>query len=91
MVTESEDNMDLMTVTIVRRIGAAPRVRNCSQEWNCPDIFELSDGQFAVIGTDRTEELEKLLPDDAGRADYERIVVITRETLVRARPDIPQN
>ena len=27
--------------------------------------------------------------DDAGRADYERIVVITRETLIAARGDIP--
>lgn len=29
------------------------------------------------------------LPADAARADYERIVVITRETLVKAKADIP--
>jgi hypothetical protein len=28
----------------------------------CLEIFELSDGSFAVIGTDRTEELEGALP-----------------------------
>ncbi|MDH6217649.1 hypothetical protein [Streptomyces pseudovenezuelae] len=56
----------------------------------CPDVFELSDGNFAVIGTDRTEELDGLLPADAARADYERIVVITRETLLRAKRDIPE-
>ncbi|MFG2464019.1 hypothetical protein ACGFXB_00890 [Streptomyces canus] len=56
---------------------------------NCPDLFELSDGNFAVIGTDRTEELGGRLPVDASRADYERIVVITRETLLRAKRDIP--
>ncbi|MFD8075767.1 hypothetical protein ACFV3E_24320 [Streptomyces sp. NPDC059718] len=55
----------------------------------CPDIFELSDGRFAVIGTDMTSELDGALPSDAGRADDERIVVITRETLVRAKADIP--
>jgi hypothetical protein len=55
----------------------------------CPDIFELSDGRFAVIGTDLTEELDRALPGDAARADYERIVVITRETLVSAKQDIP--
>ncbi|WP_051735700.1 hypothetical protein [Streptomyces sp. NRRL B-3229] len=55
----------------------------------CPDIFELSDGNFAVIGTDRTLELDVGLPPDASRADYERIVVITRETLIRAKKDIP--
>nr|WP_240982917.1 hypothetical protein [Streptomyces sp. S3(2020)] len=57
---------------------------------NCPDLFELSDGTFAVIGTDRTEELDGMLPSDASRADYERIVVITRETLLRAKRDIPE-
>jgi hypothetical protein len=50
----------------------------------------LADGRFAVIGTDFTEELDGALPADASRADYERIVVITRETLVRAKPDIPE-
>lgn len=56
---------------------------------NCPDILELSDGSFAIIGTDRTDELDGMLPSDASRADYERIVVITRDTLLRAKRDIP--
>jgi hypothetical protein len=56
---------------------------------NCPDIFELSDGRFAVIGTELTDELDGLLPADASRADYEKIVVISRDTLVRAKADIP--
>ncbi len=55
----------------------------------CPDIFELQNGDFAVIGTDRTAELDAELPSDAARADYERIVVITRDTLLRAKADIP--
>lgn len=55
----------------------------------CPDIFELSDGNFAVIGTEATETLDPELPSDAGRADHERIVVISRETLIRAKADIP--
>ncbi|KOG76522.1 MULTISPECIES: hypothetical protein [Streptomyces] len=55
---------------------------------SCPDLFELSDGRFAVIGTDMTTDLDPKLPGDASRADYERIVVITRDTLLRARADI---
>lgn len=55
----------------------------------CPDIFELSDGNFAVIGTDATASLDARLPADAARADHERIVVISRETLLRAKGDIP--
>jgi hypothetical protein len=42
-----------------------------------------------VIGTDVTEELDGKLPGDASRADYERIVVVTRKTLIDAKADIP--
>ena len=31
----------------------------------CPDIFELSDGRFAIIGTDVTEQLDGNLPPAA--------------------------
>ncbi len=78
-----------MSLRIVRRIGDSPRQRGSVTGETCPDIFELSDGDFAVIGTDRTEDLDAQLPADAARADYERIVVISRETLVRAKRDIP--
>ncbi|CAL9587876.1 hypothetical protein SUDANB21_05175 [Streptomyces sp. enrichment culture] len=74
---------------IVRRIGASPRERGSATGQTCPDIFELSDGNFAVIGTEVTADLDGQLPPDAARADYERIVVISRETLLRAKADIP--
>lgn len=74
---------------IKRRLGSTPRERGSGME-NCPDIFELEDGRFAVIGTDMTEELEGMLPPDASRASYERIVVVTRKTLVDAKRDIPE-
>jgi hypothetical protein len=57
----------------------------------CPDVFELSNGDFAVIGTDMTDKLEFKLPSDAARADYERIVVISRATLLAAKADIPDS
>ncbi|MDX2702113.1 hypothetical protein PV350_04530 [Streptomyces sp. PA03-6a] len=74
---------------ILRRIGASPRERGSMNGTTCPDIFELANGDFAVIGTDATAALDGKLPADAGRADYERIVVISRETLVRAKSEIP--
>ncbi|WP_030381619.1 MULTISPECIES: hypothetical protein [unclassified Streptomyces] len=74
---------------IVRRIGASPRERGSATGQSCPDIFELSDGNFAVIGTEATAQLDAELPPDASRAAYERIVVITRDTLLRAKADIP--
>src|SRR5206468_3482837 len=74
---------------IARRLGLPPSARGSSMESTCPDVFELSDGRFAVIGTDMTADLLPLLPADAGCAPYERVVVISRETMLAARPDIP--
>jgi hypothetical protein len=48
----------------------------------------LRDGRFAVIGTDITEDLDRQLPADASRGSDERIVAITRETMLRAQQDI---
>ncbi|MCF0086015.1 hypothetical protein B0E37_01067 [Streptomyces sp. MH192] len=73
----------------MRRIGASPRERGSATGQSCPDIFELNDGNFAVIGTEATAQLDAELPPDASRADYERIVVITRDTLLRAKAQIP--
>ncbi|NJP53485.1 hypothetical protein HCJ93_26325 [Streptomyces sp. SBST2-5] len=74
---------------IIRRLGVAPRFRGSVNGGTCPDVFELANGDFAVIGTDMTDTLEAELPSDAARADYERIVVVSRETLVKAKADIP--
>jgi hypothetical protein len=78
-----------VSLNIARRLGDPPKVRGSGSMETCPDIFELSDGRFAVIGTEATVDLDPLLPPDAARADYERIVVIDRQTLVRAKRDIP--
>ncbi|WP_037622868.1 hypothetical protein [Streptomyces aureus] len=75
---------------IMRRIGASPRERGSLPDGTRPDIFELSDGNFAVIDTEATAALDKQLPPHAARADYERIVIISRETLLRAKRDIPE-
>ena len=75
----------------VRRLGSTPHERGSLNNATCPDLFEMSDGNFAVIGTDLTAELEGKLPAGAARAAHERIVVITRETLVAAKSDIPES
>ncbi|MXM67824.1 hypothetical protein GR925_31425 [Streptomyces sp. HUCO-GS316] len=76
---------------IQRRLGATPQQRGSLSGNTCPDIFELTDGSFAVVGTDCTSALDHKLPADAGRGDHERIVVISRETLIRAKIDIPDD
>ncbi|TLS40564.1 hypothetical protein FE633_41040 [Streptomyces montanus] len=81
--------MDLSSARITRRLGDPPSKRGSVTSQTCPDLFELSDGNFAVIGTEATTALDPHLPSDAARADYERIVVISRDTLIRAKKDIP--
>lgn len=75
-------------MTILRRLGVPPSERGSANAISCPDIFELPDGSFAIIGTDVTEALDKQLPSDASRGPDERIVAITRETMLRAQKDI---
>ena len=62
--------------------------RACNNTSACPDIFELNDGSFAIVGSDITHEAGKL-PADAGCASNERIVRVPRELLVRAKTAIP--
>lgn len=71
-----------------RRIGPSLRSGACYATSGCPDIFELADGDFAVIGSDITHEAGKL-PSDAGCAPDERIVRVPRKLLVQAKADIP--
>ena len=56
----------------------------------CPDIFELDNGDFAIIGADMTAAAG-LLPPSAGCGPDERIVRIPRRTLVLAKGDIPDS
>jgi hypothetical protein len=56
----------------------------------CPDIFELADGDFAIVGIDVTAEAARQLPPDASCGPDERIVRVPRRTLVLAKPDIPE-
>lgn len=76
---------------IIRRLGIPPTERGSATNGTCPDIFELSDGNFAFIGTDMTAALQGKLPTDAAVADYERIVVVSRATVIAARKDIPSS
>jgi len=80
-----------LCMKFLRRVGPHPHSDGhwTSGKAGCPDIWELSDGRFAVIGVDFTEALRAELPPDAGCGEDERIVVIDRHVLVRAKRDIP--
>ncbi len=73
----------------IRRLGIdrdSP-VLPCAGGRTCPDLLELVDGDFAVIGKDITE-LAGQLPPGSGCGADERMVRIPRALLVRARSDI---
>ena len=76
---------------IKRRLGPGPHANGetTSAADSCPDIFELDDGRFAIIGIDKTDEIIKFLPADASCGADERIIVIDRHILVKAKDDIP--
>lgn len=78
-------------MNIKRRIGPHPHSGNhqTSAAAGCPDIFELDTGDFAIIGRDMTGSLTPKLPNDASCGPDERIVVIDRHILLRAKSDIP--
>lgn len=74
-----------------RRLGPDPHANGAqtSSAQGCPDILELENGDFAIIGVDITAL-------SAGRFDFgascgpdERVVQIPRKTLVLAKADIP--
>ncbi len=55
----------------------------------CPDIWELCNGDVAVIGRDLTESYTGRLPEGVYLAEDERVVIIPRATIVAAKRDIP--
>jgi len=75
----------------LRRLGPAPEGNLCAGGRTCPDIFELTSGDFALIGSDITEKAAGLLPSDAGCGPGERIISVPRRILVMARNDIPSS
>ena len=74
---------------ILRKLGPQTDAARCSGGHNCPDLFEMATGDFAIIGLDITPAARGWLPVGSGCGPGERIVSVPRRTLVLARPDIP--
>ena len=74
-------------LTIRRRLGTTPAERGpCSAGGQCPDVFELASGDFAIIGVDVSHDLA--LPADAGRSEAERAILVPRSVLLAAMRDL---
>ncbi len=57
----------------------------------CPDLWELENGDLAVMGIRKTSKLIGLLPESAGCGPDEEIVLVPREVLINAGKDIPRS
>ncbi len=76
----------------VRRLGKSPaELDRTEAKLGSPDIWELTNGDAAVIGRDLTDAYASRLPDGVTVAPDERIVVIPRATIVAAKKDIPND
>ena len=80
------------TPIFLRRLGPDPHLNGATTEAlkGCPDILELENGDFAVIGSDITEVSAGRLPATVSCGPDERIIRIPRKTLILAKADIPE-
>jgi hypothetical protein len=80
-------------MNFTKRIGPDPHANGAktSALLGCPDILELEDGDFVVIGTDVTADAKPHLAFGANCGPDERIIRIPRRTLVLAKADIPNS
>ncbi|WP_147943193.1 MULTISPECIES: hypothetical protein [Microbispora] len=78
------------TAELRRRLGkSALELGETTGSPSCPDIWELSNGDIAIIGRDLTHAYADRLPWGVSVGDDERLVVIPRTMIVAAKPDIP--
>lgn len=73
-----------------RRLGKSPQELGATGgNDGCPDVWELDNGDFVVIGRDLTSSYQGRLPEGVSVVAGERLVVVPRATLLAAKPDIP--
>lgn len=78
------------SASLSRRLGKPPEELSVTGgNDGCPDIWELDNGDVAIIGRDLTAAYLGRLPDGVSVVPGERLVVIPRATIIAARPDIP--
>ena len=69
------------TASFARRMGTFA----CNNGRTCPDIWELDNGDVAVIGQDLTANYAETLPVGVNMGDDERLVVIPGSLFWAAR------
>ncbi|MEU8200661.1 hypothetical protein [Streptosporangium sp. NPDC049046] len=79
-----------LKATFRRRLGkTAAELGNSRTTNDCPDIWELDNGDIAIVGHDVTSAFSDRLPGDVRIGADERLVVIPGNMLRAAKGDIP--
>jgi len=81
------------TLKIKKRCGVdshtLPEGKKSIAANGCPGVFELENGDFAIIGVRVTSALKANLPESAGCDNDEEIVYVPHYVLTNAKRDIP--
>lgn len=73
---------------MTRRIGSTPQQRRSINEPSCPDVIELDDGQYLVIGRAMIPKPSGLAELGASVGPDEQAVIVPRDCLVTAARQI---
>jgi hypothetical protein len=78
------------TADFRRRLGkSAHELGSTGGDASCPELWELDNGDVAVIGTELTSAYRDRLPPGVSIDPGEGLVIIPRSTMVSAKADIP--
>ncbi len=82
--------MNISDPVFARRLGPDPHEggKRTAGGDGCPDIWELDDGNIAVIGIRITGAVAGKLPPTAGCGADEEVVLVPRELVLAARGDL---
>jgi hypothetical protein len=78
------------TANFLKRLGkSAHELGITGGNASCPEIWELDNGDIAIIGTELTTSYKGRLPRGVKIDPGESLVVIPRKTIASAKADIP--
>ena len=72
----------------IKRLGGNA-ANLCEGGYHCPQLLEMTDGDFAAVGADITEKAAPLMPPGPGVGPNERVIRIPRQVLIASRAEIP--
>lgn len=76
--------------SFAHRMGKSPSELGITRDnVDCPDMWQLDNGDVAVIGRDLTAAYSSRLPADVHIAADERLVIIPLKLLIAAKGGIP--